>query len=276
MKSIRSLAFQFGLTSIAVAAPSLAGSAARADSTPSPSGKCETTLECSSGNASLRAQGRGPFVTTVNTGWLPACATPNAAGHCPGDQNLQFRADISLNAPDDATQMLYDVDMRKGAIVDVTWSGTGALTLKLAGGSQTDGNFVIQHTLAPNVGIYVGKFLGINLDQEFNWDAATLITKAPGAHWNYLGTGTTTFLPWALAGASVDVKGPDLANSQLFSTPLENLPGLSGILTGTLGMSATTSPTFTYKTTKVQFAGVAGPITAASPSTKIKVQNADA
>lgn len=277
MKSIRSLAFRFGLTSVVAAGASLLPGAAHADSTPSPSGKCETTLQCSAGNASLRAQGRGPFVTTVNTGWLPACATPDAKGHCASDQKLQFRADISLNAPEDTTKMLYDVDMRKGAIVDVTWPDKDAFTLKLAGGARTDGNFVIQHTLAPNAGIYVGKILGINIDQEFNWDASTLITKAPGAHWDYLGLGTSQFLPWALDGATVDVKGPDLANSQLFSTKLEDLPGISAnVMTGTLGMSATTSPTFTYKTTKVQFAGVAAPITPGSPSAKIKAQNADA
>ncbi len=276
MKSIRSLAFRFGLSTLAVAATSLVGGAARADSTPSPSGKCETTLQCSSGNASLRAQGRGPFVTTVSTGWLPACTTPDPKGHCIGDQDLQFRADIALNAPEDPAQMLYDVDMRKGAIVDVTWPDTDSLTLKLAGGAQTDGNFVIQHTLTPNVGVYVGKVGPFSLDKEWNWDASVLVQGAPGAHWNYLGTGTSQFLPWALGGTSVDVKGPDLANSQLFSVPLQSLPGLSGILEGTLGMSATTSPTFTYKTTKVNFTGVGTTITQATPSAKIKVQNADA
>jgi MYXO-CTERM domain-containing protein len=276
MKSIRSLAFRFGLASAVAAGATLLAGAAHADSTPSPSGKCETTLQCSGGTASLRAQGRGPFVTSVSTGWLPACATPDAKGHCAGDQDLQFRADISLNAPDDTSKMLYDVDMRKGAIVDVTWPDKDALTLKLAGGAVTDGNFVIQHTLAPNAGIYVGKIGPFTLNQEFNYDATQLVTSAPGGHWNYLGLGSNTFLPWALGGgATVDVKGPDLANSMLFSTPLENLPGLSGILTGTLGMSATTSPTFTYKTTKVQFTSVASPITPAAPSQKIKYQNAD-
>ena len=276
MKSIGSLAFRFGMVSMVVAGAALAAGDARADSTPSPSGKCETTLTCSGGTASLRAQGRGPFVTTVNTGWLPSCTTPDSRGHCASEHTLQFRADISLTAPDDAAQMLYDVDMRKGAIVDVTWPETDGLTLKLAGGAITDGNFVIQHSLAPNMGVYVGKILGINLDQEFNWDASQLVTSAPGAHWNYLGKGANTFLPWALTTpATVNVIGPDLANSMLFSTPLEKLPGVGNILTGTVGLSATTSPTFTYKTTKVTFAGVASPITAATPSAKIKGGNAD-
>ncbi len=281
MKSIGSLAVRFGFTSLVAAAATLAAGSAAADSTPSPSGKCESTLACSGGTAALRAQGRGPFVTTVNTGWLPGCdgssadQMPDAKGHCSA-HSLQFRADISLNAPDDPTQMLYDVDMRKGAIVDVTWPDTNALTLKLAGGARTDGNFVIQHTLAPNAGIYVGKVIGIPINQEFNWDAATLLTKAPGANWKYLGQGQSPFLPWALDGATVNVKGPDLANSELISGKIEDLTGNPGLLTGKIALSATTAPDFTYKTTKVQFSGVPTAITAAAPSAKISYQNADA
>ena len=261
--------FRIGVSSLLATGVTLVSVAAVADSTPGPSDKCAATLTCSSGSGQLRATGRGPLITSVNTGWMPACT--GGVDHC-SDNPLQVRADISLNAPDDPTKFLFDVDMTKGAVVDVTWPTTDSLTLKLASATQKNGTFTIKHTLVPNVSLYVG----LILNQEFNFDASVLISHAPGGHWNYLGQGVGAFSPWSLDGsAESDVKGPALQDAELLSTKIEDLPGMAGILAGTLALSATTSPTFFYKTTKVQFTGATTAITPDAPNAKIKVQNVD-
>src|SRR5262245_55685717 len=106
---------RFGVSSLAAAGASLVAATAYAASAPSPSAKCETTLECSSGQAALKASSRTRLTTSVDTGWLPSCgvADPNA-DHC-GSKPLQFRANIAFDAPDSESQSLYEIDMQKGA-----------------------------------------------------------------------------------------------------------------------------------------------------------------
>ena len=73
--------------------------------------------------------------------------------------------------------------------------------------------------------------------------------------------------------AIVNVKGPALANAQLFSM---NLPAIGGspLLTGNIALNATTSPTFNYSTTEVVLAG-GDPLTKDNVSWTIPTTDAD-
>jgi MYXO-CTERM domain-containing protein len=275
MKSIRSHAFRLGVSSLVAAGASLLAVSASADSVPSPSAKCETTLECSSGQSPLKATSRAPLDTTVDTGWIPSCS--GGVDHC-NSNPVQVRAHVALDAPSDATMNVYDIEMQKGAILDVTWPDKANFTLKANSGARTDGKLTIAHTLTPSVSLYVGiSIVGpLKFTQTFDFAANDLINQIPGANFNYLAQNTANFAPWAFDGGSVVVTGKDLADSELFSTSIDNLPGVNQVIEGTLALSATTSPTFTYKTTKVSIVGMASPLAATGAAGTLKMQNLDA
>jgi len=264
MKSIRSHAFRLAVSSLVATGAALFAQPAQADTTGNPTANCQTTLECSSGQAVLKASSRTRMDTTIDTGWYPKC--DGGHDHC-SDHHLQVRADIALDAPQD--QALFEIDMQKGAIVDVTWPDKDALTLKLKNGARTDGKLTVNHTLIPNVSLYVNAF--DLFKHEFSYDATALIAKIPSANFNYLASGSATFAPWGLDGtAQATVNGPDLSNSELFSIDIQE-----NLVDGTVALSVTANPTFAYKTTSVQFSGVQNALSTASPTGKIKTQNAD-
>ena len=262
------LRFSLGLPAL-VASTALVSMPSTAHAqTKSPSAKCETTLECSSGEAALKTTSRMRLATTIDTGWIPSC--PGGAVHC-SKYPIQVRADLAFDAPDNAAESLYAIDMAHGAVVDATWPDKEFITLNLFSGGRTDGTFKVAHTLVPNVSLYVGPIL----NQEFDLNATDLLKQVPGAHFDYDAANTVKFAPWSFGGTPLEVKGPALSKSQLFSTALSDLPVIGGLVDGTLGISVATSPTFTYKTTKVTLVGADAAITRADGVAKIKSQNQD-
>jgi MYXO-CTERM domain-containing protein len=268
-----SRAFRLGIWSLAASGVSLLASTARADA---PSAKCESTLSCSSGEAALKTTSRSKLVTPIDTGWLPSCGNPDPnKDHC-SDNPMQVRANIRFDAPTDPNQSLYEIDMQHGALVDVTWPDQDALTVRLSGAERADGKMSIAYTLVPNASVYLGIDLGpVSLKEQYDYDATTLVNLIPGAHFNYFSSASTPFTPWGFDGALLVVKGPDLSNSRLFAIPLDKLPGIKDVATGTLGVSATTSPTFTYKTTKVSIIGLSDSLGIATASAKLGYHNTD-
>jgi MYXO-CTERM domain-containing protein len=222
----------------------------------------------------LKASSRSRLDTTIDTGWMPKCSSGD---HC-SDNPIQVRAVLAFDPPNDGTTPLYDVEMQKSAILEVTWPDKDNFTLKASTGARTDGTLSIAHTLTPDVDLYLGLSLGpLKFTQTFSFAANDLINnQSPGANFNYLAQNTGTFAPWGFDGGQVVVAGKDLSDAELFSTPLDNLPGVNQVVEGTLALSATTSPTFTYTTTKVSIVGVSAPLSKAAPTGKLKMQNVDA
>lgn len=169
-----------------------------------------------------------------------------------GGSTLQVQVSANLDPLKDPNKPLLAVDM-KNVLLEAVWPDDKTIDLVLVDSKVQDGTFKVEHTLAPHITLFIDAF-GFKL--TYDYDANFLIQYVPGSAWNYLGTGTTTFEPWAFAKyAIVNVQGPPLANAQLFSMPLPGTGGSSPPLTGTIAFNATTSPTFNYSTTEVVLKG---------------------
>ena len=188
-----------------------------------------------------------------------------------GDSLLKVQFSANLDPLADATKPLLSVAM-KSVVVEAVWPDDKTIELVLVDSKTQDGTFKVEHTLAPHITLFITAF-GFNL--TYDYDANALIDHVPGSAWNYVGTGTTLFEPWAFSKyAIVNVKGPALANAQLFSMPLPGTGGSSPPLTGTLAFNATTSPTFNYATTEVVLQG-GDPITKDGGHWSIPTTDAD-
>jgi len=169
-----------------------------------------------------------------------------------GGVSLQVQFSANLDPLADATKPLLSVAM-KSVVVEAMWPDDKTIDLVLVESKTQDGTFKVEHTLAPHITLFVDV---LGFKYTYDYDANTLIQFVPGSAWNYLGTGTTTFEPWAFSKyAIVKVQGPPLANAQLFSMPLPGTSGAAPPLTGTIAFNATTSPTFNYATTEVVLQG---------------------
>ncbi|MBX3200533.1 MAG: DUF1573 domain-containing protein [Labilithrix sp.] len=186
-----------------------------------------------------------------------------------GGSTLQVQVSANLDPVADPAKPFLSVDMKNVAI-EASWTDDKTIELVLVDNKAEDGVFKVEHTLAPHVTLFINAF-GFTL--TYDYDAATLIDYVPGSAWNYVGKGATTFFPWALGSYGiVNVTGPALNNAQLFSIPL---PAIGDeLLTGTLGLNATTSPTFNYSTTEVVLSG-GDPITKDNLSWTIPTTDAD-
>src|SRR5690242_5268532 len=110
--------FRLGLSCLVAAGATFGVGIRHADAT-SPSSKCETTLTCSSGQAALKATSRTRLDTSIDTGWIPSCGVVGQ-DHCSSHQ-LQVRANVAIDAPDNLAESLIAIDMPSGAVVDATW-----------------------------------------------------------------------------------------------------------------------------------------------------------
>ncbi len=162
----------------------------------------------------------------------------------------EFSAD--LDPVKDVTKPLLSVAMKQVAI-EARWSDDKTIELAAIENKATDGNVKIEHTLAPHLKVHLdlpvfGKF-------TYDYNAEKLIDDLPGSNFNYLGTGTGDFTPWAFTNTGiVNVKGPALADAQLVSKKLEDIlfPNeAKPLLSGVVAFNATTEPTFNYTTTEV-------------------------
>jgi MYXO-CTERM domain-containing protein len=168
-----------------------------------------------------------------------------------GGSLLAVEVSANLDPVADPQKPLLLVDMPKGASVEATWSDGKSIELKVTEGQPNDALFKVQHTLAPHIKVYVSAF-GFNLTYDYN--AASLINYIPGSKWNYEGLGQKAFAPWGWTPTSFKITAPQLADAQLFSIPFPQL-GSQPLLTGTIGINATTTPTFAYATSEVLLAG---------------------
>lgn len=186
-----------------------------------------------------------------------------------GGSTLQVQVSANLDPVADPTKPFLSVEM-KNVAVEAEWTDDKTIQLALVDNKAEDGVFKVEHTLAPHLTLFINAF-GFTL--TYDYDAATLIDYVPGSAWNYVGKGATTFFPWALGTYGiVNVQGSALNNAQLFSIPI---PAIGDeILTGTLGLNATTSPTFNYSTTEVVLAG-GDPLTKDNLSWTIPTTDAD-
>ncbi len=197
----------------------------------------------STGSSVLKFDSMRSLDTTIDTGFL-------------GAGFASVRALIKIDPVKDGGP-LYSVDMPKGAVVEASWAGDKKIVLKTANGSQTDGTVTVRHTLTPSLEVRLG-VLGLNVEYAFS--ANDLLNQLPGASFDYDSKGRQTFAPWGFAAVDTKLNAPSLAGSTLFEQPLEGLVDRN-TLEGTLGVRATTRPTFQYRTTRVTLSGAKSPIT---------------
>jgi MYXO-CTERM domain-containing protein len=233
-------------------------------------GICDAkSLDCSRGATNLHAESREPVMSTIGTGWLPACATPDPNGHCGSDQPIQVSVSMDLAAlPAPSKEPLWLVDMARTAVVEARWPSTKAFDLALPTSKVMDGTFKVSHTLIPAVRVYATLF---GLTKEWMYDASRFLTEY-AANFNYAATNTVQFLPW---GFDTPVKNivpaPNLTTTSLLNVKLIN----DGNNNVDLGLAASTTPTFTYRTTKVTLAGTTAPITQATKNSELAMLDAD-
>lgn len=238
-------AFRFGMMTAVAAGVTFAASAAHAGDVGggSSGGSSAAGLNGSStGTAALKYDYTKGIDTNINTGWL-------------GPSVAQVRALVKLD-PVKNGGPLYTIDMPKGAVVEASWGADKRILLKAANGSQTDGSIKVRHSLTPSVDL---KIAGFGLSATFSFDATKLVNKLPGARFAYDSQATQQFAPWGFAGVDTKLNAPDVKNSTLFSLALEDWDTLAeNGVAGSIGIRATTKPTFTYKTTKVMLSGADG------------------
>ena len=230
---------------------------------------CEaTSLDCSRGATTLHAESRDAVISSIGTGWMPACATPDPAGHCGSDEPIQVQVSMDLAAlPSPSAEPLWMVEMARTAVVDAHWPSTKSFDLTLAKSKVLDGTFKVSHTLIPAVHVHAS-LLGFTKD--WTYDASKFLIDY-AANFHYKATNTVTFLPWAFdAKVTNIVPAPSLTTTELLNVKLIN----DGNNNVDLGLSATTTPTFEYKTTKVTLLG-ATPITPASKTGTLAMSDAD-
>jgi MYXO-CTERM domain-containing protein len=259
--SIRPVVF----TLVAIGA-TFAADAARADVL---TGPCDIKmLDCSNGGASLHVESRDPVVSSIGTGWLPACATPDAQGHCGTDEPIQVSASIDLGAfPTPSTEPLWMVDMARSTVVDARWPSTAAFDLTLPKSTIQDGTFKVSHTLIPEVRVYAD-LLGYT--KTWTYDASTYLTQF-ASNFAYAATNTVKFDPWGMDQAVTNVvPSPALTTTTLLNFKIVNTTDNDV----DVALAAKTSPTFTYRTTKVTLAG-ASAITPGASVGKLPMVDAD-
>lgn len=227
-----------------------------------------TSLDCSHGATSLHAESRAAVMSSIGTGWLPACATPDAQGHCGSDQPIQVSVSMDLAAlPTPSAEPLWMVDMARTAVVDARWPSTKSFDLTLAKSKTLDGTFKVSHTLIPSVRVHAS-LLGLTAD--WTYDASKFLIDY-AANFHYKATNTVTFLPWGFDAKITNVvPAPSLTTTELLNVKLVQTANNDV----DLGLAASTSPKFEYQTTKVTLLG-ATPITQAAKTGTLAMTDAD-
>ena len=254
-QNLRSVA-RLGTMLAALGGITLAASPAHAnDVQTGSSGGTNTSI----GSAALKFEQTKGIPTSITTGF-----------HGPDFAKIQVGIDLDPVANGGP---LYSIDMPKGAQLQANWGTDKKIVLKAVNGSQTDGLVNVRHTLTPSVDF---KFSGFGLNAAFSYNADSLINKIPGSRWDFDSKASQQFAPWGFAGIDTKLNAPDVAGSTLFSMGMDALPDfVSNNVTGSFGVRATTKPTFTYKTTKISFAGAAGSITGAGAELTVPAADGD-
>lgn len=206
--------------------------------------------KCSTGRAPIVLNGKDPLRTSIDTGWMPSCDDPQKE-HC--NKGIQVRANIALTAVA-ANEDLFTAALGQSATVEASWPAMGRLELRTASDGMWDSQLTVKHALTPQVELYLD--IG-PIEQGWTFPATKLLQLLPGSKFNYSAQATAAFNGWAFDKASVTVPAPALQDAQLFSVQLDKLADVIGKIThGTLSLHAQTSPTVSYRTTKVIINGV--------------------
>ena len=247
-------AFRFGMMMAVATGISFAATQAHAD-TSNAGGDNSST-----GSAALKFDYNQGLDTSIDTGFI-------------GPSVAQIRAVVKID-PVKAGGPLYSINMPKGAVVNASWAGDKKIVLTAANGSQTDGMVTVRHTLTPSLELKVAAF---GLSAAFNFDASKIVNKIPGAKFAYDSKATQTFAPWGFTAVPTKLNAPDLANSTLFGEPFSVFGDIldPAKWDGSIGVRATTKPTFEYKTTKVMLSGGSAPITVGSGQAVLDVVDGD-
>jgi MYXO-CTERM domain-containing protein len=216
----------------------------------------------STGSAALKFDYNKSLDTSIDTGYL-------------GPSVAQVRAVLTID-PVKNGGPLYSIDMPKGAVVEASWAGDKKIVLKAATDAQTDGTVKVRHTISPTLELKVTVPV-INQVVTLNFDATKYVNDLPGARFAYDSSATQRFAPWGFTAVDTHLNAPDLANSTLFSEPLTIFGDVldPAKWEGTLGIRATTKPTFSYKTTKVMLSGTNAPITTGAGEAVIDAVDGD-
>lgn len=239
---------RFGFMLAALAGVSLASTQAHADDATS-----------STGAASIKFDQTTGLGTGITTGPLPA------------DSDLaQIEVQVSLD-PVANGGPLYSVDMPKGALIQASWAKDKKIVFKAQQGSTSDGRVTVRHTLAPTFDLKIKKFFPTTV----HYDASELLNLIPGAKFDFDSKAQQAFAPWGFAGVNTKLTRPNLETTTLFSLGFDKLPKIGEIATGKVGVAATTSPTFTYKTTKIFLAGANGELSNATSELSLPATDGD-
>lgn len=225
----------------------------------------DDALTCSKGTTTLHADSRDTIGTTADSGWWPKCNPPTPDGHC--GKLVQASISIDLAAYPSSVDPLWTVDMGRGAVVDARWPTDQAFELTVPTAATKEGTFKITHTIIPNIHLYF-EVLGFKL--PVNYDATALMQKL-ATQWNYKAANSVNFLPWAIEPPVINlVPAPASSSTPLFETTIVDNDDWQI----DLGLTAKTSPEFSYRTTKVTL-GTGAPIVATDGSASLPMVDAD-
>jgi MYXO-CTERM domain-containing protein len=214
----------------------------------------------STGSASLHYDKMDGLDTTIDTGFI-------------GPSVAQVRAVVKID-PIEGGDPLYSIDMPNGAVVEASWSGDKKIVLKAKTGPATGGTVKVHHTLTPSLELKVSAF---GLSAQFAFDATEIANKLPGAKFAYDSQAQSKFAPWGFTTVNTLLSAPDLDDSVLFSEPFSVFGDIldPADWAGSIGIRATTKPTFAYKTTKVMLTGADAAITTTAGESVIPAPDAD-
>lgn len=229
----------------------LAGSFALVSSAEAAETGCNAaSLTCATGTAALAGNINTKLGTEIDSGWMDK-------------GKIKIRTRFTIDPI--KGQPLLSVDT-SGAVVEASWPEKGNITLKPVTTEGAQGTMKVHYTLTPSL---EANIYGFNVA----YNANQLISKIPGASFNYEAKTQGQFSAWGFQGGSAVAPAPALDQSTLFSLPFSELGIDPGFVDGTLSIQAVAKPTFKYTTKEVQFDS--GTVSSADGAAKIPAGDAD-
>jgi hypothetical protein len=215
------------------------------------------------GSASLRYEHRSGLPTSIQTGYHgPSWAKVNVG--------------ITID-PVSSTEPLFTVDMSTGALLQASWGADKRVVIRPQRGHPSDARVAVHHTLTPSIEFQLLPKLGGNiLNASFKFDGSELVNRLPGARFDYDSFAEERFAPWGFAPVNTLLRGPDRDRAVLFSLEMRELADFAAQnIDGRFGVRATTTPTFSYTTTRVSFAGGEGDLSSDTGEASIPAVDGD-
>jgi MYXO-CTERM domain-containing protein len=215
------------------------------------------------GSAAFRYEHHTGLPTSIQTGFM-------------GPSWAQVNVGIAID-PVSSVEPLFTIDMSRGALVEASWGTDRRIVLRAMPGHPDDARITVRHTLTPSVDFRLLPNVGGNiLDAAFKFDATELVNQLPGARFDYDSSAESTYAPWGFLPVATVLSGPERDRSVLFSLEMSQLAGFAAkSVDGRFGVRATTSPTFSYRTTRVSVAGADADITSATGELSLPAVDGD-